>query len=119
MSNMDRRVQERKEDHFYAMIGAISADAPNEAAQLPPCEAFMRICESKGDFSFIFSAERRENTPGRRWRPVSGDDLSCILPWHVVGSGQPGRLGDCGLWLDNMLVVRPAPPQQEAETFVK
>ena len=119
MSNMDRRVQERKEDHFYAMIGAITTDAPDEAAQLPPCEAFIRVCESKGDFSFIFSAEKREGTPGRRWRPVPGGDLPSILPWHVVGSGQPGRLSDGGLSLDKMLVLRAAPPQQEAETFVK
>ncbi|KAF3033347.1 hypothetical protein E8E11_002924 [Didymella keratinophila] len=119
MSNMGRRVQERKEDHFYAMIGAITADAPDEAAQLPPCEAFMRVCESKGDFSILFSAENREDIPGRRWCPVLGDDLLSILPWHVVGSGQPGRLDDGELWLDDMLVVRPAPPQQEAETFVK
>lgn len=117
MSNMDRRVQERKEDHFYAMIGAITAELPNATTQLPPCEAFMRICEAKGDFSFIFSTANRENGPGRRWRPVNGD-LPSILPWHIYGSGQPGRLSDDGLWLDDMLVIRPARPQHAAETFV-
>lgn len=119
MSNMDRRVQEHKEDHFYAMIGAIAAEPPHSTVQLPPCEAFMRTCESKGDFSFIFSASEREDTAGSRWRPVNSD-LPSILPWHIQGSGQPGRLtadGD-GLWLDKMLVIRPAYPRQEAEIFV-
>lgn len=117
MSNMDRRVQERKEDHFYAMIGAITAELPDSTTQLSPCEAFIKICEAKGDFSFVCSAANRENTPGKRWRPVNGD-LPSILPWHIYGSGQPGRLSDDGLWLYDMLVVRPARPQHAAETFV-
>lgn len=118
MSNMDRRVQARKEDHFYAMIGAISSERASALGKVEPCEAFIRVCEEKGDFSFIYSAARREEVPGRRWRPVIGD-LPSILPWHGKGTGQPGRLCEEGLWLDSMLVVQPAPPQEEARIFVE
>lgn len=67
MSNMDRRVQGRAEDHFYAMIGAISAERASAMVGVPPCEAFMRVCEKKGDFSFTYSAAKREENPPRRW----------------------------------------------------
>lgn len=118
MSNMDRRVQQRAEDHFYAMIGAISVERSSAIEGLEPSEAFMRICEKKGDFSFIFSAANRDEGPSRRWRPAPGD-LPSILPWHSFGTGQPGRLCDDGLWLDSMLIVHPAPPQEETERFAQ
>lgn len=118
MSNMDRRVQERAEDHFYAMIGAISAERSSAVGKLQPCEAFMRVCETKGDFSFIYSATKRAEMPLKRWRPIHGD-LPSILPWHSCGSRQRGQLCHDGLWLDDMLVVHPAQPQEEARLFVQ
>lgn len=118
MSNMDRRVQQRREDHFYAMIGAISAERATVMRKTEPCEAFMRVCERKGDFSFVYSAAKREEMPTRRWRPVP-EDLPSILPWHGWGARQPGRLCDEGLWLDNMHVFHPALPQDEARQFIQ
>jgi hypothetical protein len=118
MSNMDRRVQGRAEDHFYAMIGAISAKRVGAMDKVQACEAFMRACESKGDFSFMYSAVKREEMPFRRWRPIPGD-LPSILPWHGCGTRQPGRLCDEGLWLDEVLIVNPALPGEEARGFVK
>ncbi|KAH8728026.1 hypothetical protein GQ44DRAFT_647349 [Phaeosphaeriaceae sp. PMI808] len=118
MSNMDRRVQQRAEDHFYAMIGAISTERASTIGKVPPCEAFMRVCERKGDFSFIYSAAKREGVVGRRWRPLLGD-LPSIFPWHGVGSGQPGRLDHSGLWLDDMVVLQPGPPQEGPTRFVQ
>jgi hypothetical protein len=112
------RVQGREEDHFYAMIGAISAERANSIGKVQPCEAFMRVCEKKGDFSFIYSAAKREDLPLRKWRPVPGD-LPSILPWHGWGTRQPGRLCHDGLWLDDMIVVHQAPPQEEARRFVQ
>lgn len=118
MSNMDRRSQLRPEDHFYAMIGAISTVRASSVGNLEPCEAFMRLCEKKGDFSFIYSAAIRDHRPLRRWRPVLGD-LPSILPWHGWGAGQNGHLDDDGLLLDDMLVVHSAPPQEMASQFVQ
>ncbi|RYP33473.1 hypothetical protein DL767_004751 [Monosporascus sp. MG133] len=42
MSNMDRRTQRHREDHFYAMIGAISTARASSCETSDPCEAFMR-----------------------------------------------------------------------------
>jgi len=111
-------LQARAEDHFYAMIGAISKDKTSTTEKLQPCEAFMRVCEMKGDFSFIFSAAKREATPLRRWRPVVGD-LPSILPFHCFGSRQPGQLSDAGLLPDEIFVVRPGPPQGGAVRLVQ
>lgn len=118
MSNMDRRVQTQAADHFYAMIGAISAERASGVGKMHPCEAFMSVCEKKGDFSFIYSAAEREKAPLKRWRPVAGD-LPSILPWSGWGTGQPGHLSPQGLWLDEMLVMRQGPPQPTAEKFVR
>ena len=118
MSNMDRRIQERADDHFYAMIGAISADPSSLVEHAQASEVFMKVCEMKGDFSFIFSASKRDETPLRSWRPVPGE-LPSILPWHTWGSHQPGRLCSDGLWLDELLVFHPAEPQEKARSFVQ
>lgn len=119
MSNMDRRVQGRAGDHFYAMMGAISSGAMTWGEEgVTPCEAFMRLCERKGDFSFIFSAAKRDEVVGRRWRPVAGD-LPSILPWHGWGDGQPGKMSDEGLRLDKMAVVYSSPVQEEAKHFIE
>ena len=118
MSNMDRRSQLRPEDHFYAMIGVISTARASSIGNLEPCEAFMRLCEKKRDFSFIYSAAIRDQRPLRKWRPVSGE-LPSILPWHGWGARQDGHLEDDGLRLDDMLVVHPAPPQEMARQFVQ
>jgi hypothetical protein len=117
MSNMDRRVQGRAADHFYAMIGAITAEVVSGLEELDPSEAFMRICEKKGDFSFIYSAAERESVPGRRWRPVPGE-LPSILPWHGWGSSQPGRQCSEGLWLDEIAVLAPGEAREAAQQFV-
>jgi hypothetical protein len=102
MCSLDRRIARQPEDHFNAMIGAITTDIPDgEDLSLPAAEYFMRVCEAKGDFSFIYSNAPRCEAPGRRWRPVSGA-LPALLPWHSWGDGQTGRLHPDHLQLDNM-----------------
>jgi len=118
MSNMDHRSQLRPEDHFYAMIGVISTARASSVGHLEPCEAFMRLCEKKGDFSFIYSAAIRDQRPLRKWRPVTGE-LPSILPWHSWGAQQDGHLDHYGLRLDEILVLHPASPQGNARQFVQ
>ncbi|KAK7743104.1 hypothetical protein SLS53_004189 [Cytospora paraplurivora] len=98
MAKMDRRSHGRPEDHFYAMIGAISSHLASSTGAESACEAFMLICERKGDFSFIYSVAPRTTEPGRRWRPVPGD-LPAVLQWDCTGAGEPGRMIDGGLLL--------------------
>ena len=102
MSAMDARFSEQKEDYFNAAIGAITAaplDGPQDPA-LHPAEHFMRVCEAKRDFSFIYCVAPRSQVPGRCWRPLAGS-MAAILPWHSWGS-QPGSLHPTYLHIDNM-----------------
>jgi hypothetical protein len=102
MCNMDRRTQRDEADHFYAMIGAISAERASSAGTTDACEAFMALCERKGDYSFIYSGAPREDAPGRRWRPLSGH-VPALLLRHCWGASQPGRADERGLHLDVMV----------------
>jgi hypothetical protein len=102
MANMDRRTQRDAADHFYAMIGAISTERASAAGSADACEAFMAVCERKGDYSFIYSGAPREDAPGRRWRPRSGD-VPALLSRVCWGASQPGEADARGLRLDGMV----------------
>src|SRR5437762_8777672 len=90
MSSMDRRTSERKEDYFNALIGAITAEPLRDrsATALHPAEYFMRLCEEKGDFSFIYSSAPRSNAPGRSWRPLAGP-IPAIQPCTLLATDSP------------------------------
>jgi len=120
MSCMDRRTSERKEDYFNALIGAITAEPLRDpsATALHPAEYFMRLCEEKGDFSFIYSSTPRSNAPGRSWRPLAGP-IPAIQPWHTFGDGQSGRLCPRYLRLDNMCRLTRDPVSSTAEQFLR
>ncbi len=119
MAVMDQRTQTRPEDHFYAMIGAISTEPAASANVRGPCESFVTLCERKGDYSFIYSPTERDPTPGRRWRPIMGEHLPAILRLHSWGDGQRGYLEDETLYLEDMIVLQPKEMDIEAIEFVK
>jgi hypothetical protein len=118
MSVMDNRTQTRAEDHFYAMIGALSNEPAKPAQPLSPCEAFMSLCEREGDYSFIVSSAGRDTTPGRRWRPADDPKLPAIIRLSSWGSGLRGRVEDGALILDNVLVLKPGPSLPQVDVFV-
>ncbi|MHB1290646.1 MAG: HET domain-containing protein [Sulfuricella sp.] len=109
MSVIDQRVAERTEDHFYAMIGAIktmSLDIQDDES-LHPSEYFMRVCEAKGDYSFIYNLAPRSEVPGRRWRPIEGKFPAVLSGLLVSGGGQAGTPEPTHLQLDNMCRLLP------------
>ncbi len=116
LTNMDTRSQERPEDRYYAMIGAISEVPPSLSAVGNACEEFMAICEAKGDYSFIFTATERETEEGRRWRPRSTDKLQSLMPWHLWGESQPGHrdIEKGTLCLDQMVELQAGQPSDGA-----
>ncbi|ROW05292.1 hypothetical protein VSDG_00130 [Cytospora chrysosperma] len=118
MGKMDRRSHGRPEDHFYAMIGAISSHLGSSTGAVSACEAFMRICERKGDFSFIYSSALRAPEAGRRWRPVPGD-LPGLLQWDCFGDGEPGRMTDGGLCLEKVVKIGLGDVSTKADKFVR
>jgi len=116
MAKMDRRTQQRPEDHFFAMIGAVTNEPASSSGTDDACESFMSLCERKGDFSFIYSSAPRNSVPTRRWRPVVGN-LPAILAWDVVGSGQPGSMTDQGLRLSQVFRLEQGVLSEKAVAF--
>jgi hypothetical protein len=109
MSAMGQRVSERPEDYFYAMIGSITTTSSmlEEGEPLHPAEYFMRLCEQKGDYSFIYSAAERSKVLGQGWRPLE-EKLSAVLPSLIIfGSGEAGVRETTHIKLEKMF--RPLP----------
>ena len=104
MSVMDQRTSERADDHFYAMIGSITTTSEQFEGdeKLDPSEYFMRVCEQKGDFSFIYGGGPRDKIVGRRWRPLEGRFPALLPDLITLGSGEAGRKELTHLHLDNM-----------------
>jgi hypothetical protein len=78
----------------------------------------MRLCEEKGDFSFIYSDAPRDNAPGRSWRPRAGP-IPAVQPWHTFGEGQVGRLHPDHVRLDNMCRMTRGPLGPAADQFLR
>ena len=119
MSAMVDRTAGDRDDYFYAMIGAITSDPsadPNDVALSSP-EYFMRVCEQKGDFSFIYSSAPRASGDAGGWRPRPGSLLP-IVPWPSVGERQTGGLHLASLRLHNMTRVALGQLEEAAQTFV-
>ncbi|KAK0705682.1 hypothetical protein B0H67DRAFT_594739 [Lasiosphaeris hirsuta] len=107
MAMMDERTQTVPEDHFYAMMGAISTEPARAVEGVSPCEAFMRLCERKGDYSFLFSSEGREEREEMRWRPREGG----LKPGGEVKRG-------C-LVLENVVMLQLASPGEDVMAFIE
>lgn len=104
MSVMDQRISERADDHFYAMIGSITntAEQVEGDEMLDPSEYFMRVCERKGDFSFLYGSAPRNETVGQQWRPLEGRYPALLPNLITLGSTEAGRKELTHLQLNNM-----------------
>ncbi|KAF9558128.1 hypothetical protein CPC08DRAFT_589508, partial [Agrocybe pediades] len=118
IANMDRRAHEYPQDRFFAMMSAISSTSSSFRGTLDPCEAFMAMCEQKGDYSFIYTAAERDTAPGRGWRPATGGSLPAIIPWHSWGEGQPAHKDGEDFYLDSVVVFRPQELQAIGKEFI-
>jgi hypothetical protein len=118
MANMDKRVQKRPEDHFYAMIGAVTTTPASAIGHDVAAEAFMVACETKKDFSFIYSAAERNHVKGKRWRPQAAKHIPPILSWQCSGDGQPGHFDNDSLVLEKMAVLPMETLQSSAAQFL-
>ena len=153
MAYVDRRIRDRDEDYFNAMIGAISSSAESNSIRtswknitespdvvqladelkfikaetlktiIDPiklafaADKFMQICESKGDYSFIFTTAKRSHRTGQHWRPVP-ELLKPICPLHSWGSRQPGVIEGGRLCLQEMLPTSAGALSEDAIRFV-
>src|SRR5262249_3663552 len=112
----------RHHDYLDAMIGAITSAPsidPNDAELSRP-EYFMRACERKGDFSFIYSTASRASGA---WRPSPSSSpgplpLPPVLPWTNTGERQTGALRAGSLHLHNMARVSLGRLDEAARGFI-
>jgi hypothetical protein len=160
MSNVHRRIQERDEDYFNAMVGAVvQSDKRNSIrmdwekimesplmeelehqflfkeavkhgtnekivdAIMKPLKVafaanlFMQGCETKGDYSFIYTTAERSKLEGQSWRPVV-EDLKPICSWHSWGISQPGEIKNGQLELQKMLFLKMGTLNEAAQRFI-
>lgn len=123
LSNISMRSFDRMfpQNRLLACIGALTKEAswgPPSSSLDELAEKIMGICEAKGDYSFVFTADRRSEENGERWRPSTassehGDGPSHLVPvinWYVhsepFGETQRGRSDEHGFWLENMVPLR-------------
>ena len=117
MGAMATRQAQHRDEVLYAMIGAITTDiAGDDERTLPAGEYFLRVCERKGDFSYVFSTGERSSPS---WRPA-GAYLNPVLAWPSSGSGQAGeRIGGDTLQLRHMVPARAGRLGDAARRFLE
>lgn len=87
-------------------------------------EKFMSICEEKGDYSFIFTADKRMDLSGESWKPdrkqpegAGPVHLVPLINWHCnTGETQRGHIEASGLFLENLVLLQKA---AEIDTMVE
>lgn len=115
MTAMSTRFSERSDDHFYSMIGAITKSAPEIQIDetTTSSEYFMKTCEEKGDYSFIYNTAPRNTNLGKRWRPIEGKFPPIVVELVIFGNGQPGKVNPTHIELTRMarLAIGPIGPE--------
>jgi hypothetical protein len=110
-------------------MGALSQDVswgPPTTTSAEIAEKLMSICESNGDYSFIYTSDLRDQRPGMRWRPSplelgSGEttNLNPVANWHTWGT-QIGHRDANSFWLEKMVLLEPAEAiDEEVEKFLE
>jgi hypothetical protein len=85
------------------MVGSISATARIDGdEELSPSEYFMRACERKADFSFIYSTAPRSQTVGLYWRPLEGRFPPVLPNLITFGNQERGTAHPTHVSLENM-----------------
>lgn len=121
MASSHGRVCAREDDLFHAMVGAITPlhVRDGHSHDLPAAEYFMRVCESKGDYSFIYSIAPRDTRPGRGWRPVAGPMPPVLGAVVSEGQAQRGSMTPTHLQLHEMCRMRPGVAGSRAQSIVR
>jgi hypothetical protein len=120
LSNMSARAFDLQYpgNRLLASLGALTQKASwSPAASLSELsEKVMSTCEEVNDYSFIYTSDQRDDTPGLGWRPSPRQpDWSGHKPIHLIpvlnwcSYGEPfvetqrAHTDSQGFWLDNMI----------------
>jgi hypothetical protein len=119
MAAMESRTAVYPDDYLYATVGAITSmpSAGRSDSALSPPEFFLRVCERKQDFSFIYSTALRDSGNAGTWRPKP-ERLHPIVPWPITGGRQSGDLREGSLHLHSMARLAMGPLDEAARIFV-
>ncbi|OBT58657.1 hypothetical protein VE04_01112 [Pseudogymnoascus sp. 24MN13] len=109
-------------NRLLASLGALTQEVswgPPTMSLSDLSEKVMATCEADNDYSFIYTTDERDETPGLQWRPDPKQiqtDLSKpvhlipLLSWsswgEPFGATQTGHKDDAGFWLDNMIKLQ-------------
>jgi len=120
VSNMALRSfdPEYPQNRLLACMGTLTQEVswgPPSATLGELAEKMMSICESNNDYSFIYTSDIRDHTPGMRWRPSplqpSSNEPVHLVPvvnWNNIWGTQNGQRDARGFWLDKMVLLNPA-----------
>jgi hypothetical protein len=131
LSNMARRHFDPQypQNRLLASLGTLTQEAswgPPSTTLAELAEKLMSICESNGDYSFIYTRDSRNRSPGVRWRPNPSQlgsnqpmNLVPVASWIIWGT-QDAHRDLRGFWLDGMVQLKPAQKvDQEGEEFLE
>ncbi len=117
MSAMANRRCRIPEERYIAMLSALTVSpTPNDTEF---AYSFIAHCQSKQDFSYLFSAAPRRSEGGSSWEPTGDHLWKPVFPWHCWGKKQSGYLKEERLYLENLFLPKPGPLCEEAVVFLK
>lgn len=98
------------QNRLLACLGALTQEiswGPPSTTLAELSEKLMSICETNGDYSFIYTSDVRSTESGMRWRPnpkqpTGSLNLVPVVNWHSLGT-QDCHRNSRGLWLDDMV----------------
>jgi hypothetical protein len=103
---------------MVGILERVPADRASTEIQVPAIEAFLRACDAKDDFSYVFSVSPRSEIQGRSWRPAPPGPMRAPISWHCYGSGQRGTLESTHLRLDDVAFLRQGEIGAKAKRFI-
>jgi hypothetical protein len=118
LSNMALRTFDTQypQNRLLASLGTLTQAVlwgPPSTTLAELAEKVMSICESNGDYSFVYTSDIRSQSPGMRWRPSplqpqsdSPVNLVPVANWSLLGT-QKGHRNLRGFWLDGMVRLEP------------
>ncbi|MEJ2051326.1 MAG: HET domain-containing protein, partial [Calditrichota bacterium] len=120
LCNVAHRDCRNQEDYFYAITGAIGLSTPEMNGMVAdhPAEFFMRVCEKKGDYSFIYTIGTRDSALGKSWRPVVSERFLPVFACSSWGEGQSADVCDGYIQLNNMVCMSAATLSADTRSFL-
>lgn len=105
MVNMEYRTSDFSSSKLKAMFGCITNDL-NNFIEKDDYLTFIKLCENKDDYSFIYNNSLNRHKNKQTWKPILFD-FKPIYPWlYCWGEGQKGKVTSEYLELHDMVLYQ-------------